>query len=160
MLKVLEKELRTHMDQLAETFESDRARHLPRVFLPGGLERKFPRAGIEWAWQWFWPSRELSIDSRSGIKRRHHVQPNHNQAAIKRAAQNAGIGKRVTSHALRHSFATHLFEGGVDIRTVQDLLGHAHIETTQIYLHVMTKPGAGSLSPLDLMAYCAEGKEM
>ncbi len=85
------------------------------------------------------------------MKRRHHVQPGNYQAAIKRAAENAGIGKRVTSHVLRHSFATHLLEGGVDIRTVQDLLGHAHIETTQIYLHVMTKPGAGSLSPLDMM---------
>jgi site-specific recombinase XerD len=98
-----------------------------------------------------WPSRETSVDPRSGEKRRHHVLPTPYQAAIKAAAKAAGLSKRVTSHSLRHSFATHLLERGTDIRTVQDLLGHSHVETTMVYLHVMQKPGAGSLSPLDTL---------
>ena len=95
------------------------------------------------------PSRELAVDPVSGVERRHHVLDGTFQNAIRLGAQAAGIAKRVTPHVLRHSFATHLLESGTDIRTVQDLLGHDSVETTQIYTHVMVKPGLGVRSPLD-----------
>jgi integron integrase len=145
----LEGRLQEHLDELRVLYEEDRSEQREGVYLPESLARKYPKAGIEWSWQWAWPSRELSLDPRTGIRRRHHIMPNHYQAAIKDAVIRANLSKRVTSHSLRHSFATHLLERGVDIRTVQDLLGHSSVETTMIYLHVMQKPGAGSLSPLD-----------
>lgn len=145
----LEADLESHLQKVRSTFENDRSKGLAGTFLPGGLERKYPNAGKEWTWQWFWPSRETSTDPRSGIHRRHHILTRQYQNAIRQAALRVGFGKRVTSHSLRHSFATHLLESGTDIRTVQDLLGHAHVETTMVYLHVMKKPGAGSMSPLD-----------
>ncbi|MBP7373135.1 MAG: tyrosine-type recombinase/integrase, partial [Opitutaceae bacterium] len=98
---------------------------------------------------WLFPSREASVDPVTGIWRRHHLSDNPFQDAIRKAARRAGIDKRVTPHVLRHSFATHLLESGTDIRTVQELLGHESVETTQIYLHVMQKPGVGVRSPLD-----------
>jgi integrase len=119
------------------------------VSLPESLARKYRNAGKEWRWQWLWPSREVSTDPRSGIRRRHHVMPPVYQAAVRQAGLRAALNKRVTTHTLRHSFTTHLLEDGVDIRTVQDLLGHASVETTQIYTHVMQKPGMGVRSPLD-----------
>ena len=92
------------------------------MWVPEGLDRKYPRASVDWLWQWLFPSRELSIDPASGKKRRHHVLDGTFQKAIRLAARAAGIDKRVTPHVLRHSFATHLLEAGTDIRTVQDLL--------------------------------------
>lgn len=145
----LEADLGKHVQNVKSIFEGDRRKGLAGTFLPGGLERKYPNAGKEWAWQWFWPSRETSTDPRSGIHRRHHFLTRQYQNAIRQAALRVGFSKRVTSHSLRHSFATHLLESGTDIRTVQDLLGHAQVETTMVYLHIMKKPGAGSLSPLD-----------
>ncbi len=130
-------------------WERDRAAGLPGVWLPEGLARKYPKAGERWEWQWVFPSREASVDPASGVRRRHHVTDNLVQKAIRDAAARAGLHKRVTPHVLRHSFATHLLEGGADIRTVQELLGHASVETTQIYTHVMQKPGLGVRSPLD-----------
>jgi site-specific recombinase XerD len=147
----LEAALVDHMELVRQLFAKDREQNLAGVYLHGALARKYPKAGQEWPWQWLWPSRETSVDPRSGEKRRHHVLPTPYQAAIKAAAKAAGLSKRVTSHSLRHSFATHLLERGTDIRTVQDLLGHSHVETTMVYLHVMQKPGAGSLSPLDTL---------
>jgi integrase len=149
--QILESDLRSHLKIVLALFEKDSANNLPGCYLPEALARKYPNAPKEWPWQWAWPSRELSTDPRSGTCRRHHVLDRQYQSAIKKAAQDAKISKRVTSHALRHSFATHLLEGGSDIRTVQDLLGHAHVETTMVYLHVMKKPGVGSLSPLDTL---------
>lgn len=141
--------LQTQVARLRELWQSDRAADVPGVWLPEGLDRKYPKAGVSWAWQWLFPSRELGLDPATGIRRRHHVSDNLIQRALKQAAEKAGLTKRVTPHVLRHSFATHLLEAGTDIRTVQELLGHASVETTQIYLHVMKKPGLGVRSPLD-----------
>jgi len=113
------------------------------------VENKIPTAGILWAWQWFFPSRQLAIDPRSGLKRRHHLNDAAFQSAIRNAARAAGLSQRVTPHTLRHSFATHLLAGGADIRTVQELLGHADVATTMIYTHVLNRPGLAVRSPLD-----------
>ena len=141
--------LEEHLAYLKSLHLSDRQNQFPGVFLPGALSRKYPNAGIQYQWQWLFPTRSLQRDPRSDIRRRHHIPTGTFRKAVTRAAENAGISKRVTPHALRHSFATHLLESGTDIRTVQDLLGHTKIETTQIYLHVMQKPGIGVQSPLD-----------
>jgi integron integrase len=145
----LRPKLQGHLERLNQLFRDDRAQEFPGVWLPGGLSRKYPLAGEQWQWQWLFPSRKLATDSEGGVKRRHHVLPGVFQSTIKRAANQASFDKRVTPHVLRHSFATHLLESGTDIRTVQELQGHAKLETTQIYLHVMKKPGLGVRSPLD-----------
>jgi integron integrase len=147
--KVLLEPLRQHRDRLRFLHAEDQAAGAPGVWLPEGLDRKYPHAGRDWEWQWFFPSRERSIDPQTGLRRRHHVSDAAFQNAIRKAARRAQLNKNVTPHVLRHSFATHLIEGGTDIRTVQDLLGHKDVATTQIYTHVMQKPGLGVNSPLD-----------
>lgn len=143
-------DIEAHLVKVRALFEEDlQNTELAGVYLPEALARKHKNAGKDWRWQWLWPSREISKDPRSGLLRRHHVLPQVYQAAVRKAGIEAGLTKRITSHTLRHSFATHLLEDGVDIRTVQDLLGHASVETTQIYTHVMQKPGVGVRSPLD-----------
>src|SRR5688572_26765108 len=143
--------LESHLERLKRLHGEDRSAGLPGVWMPEGLAQKYSRAGETFEWQWLFPSRETAIDPATGTRRRHHVTDSAFQNAVRTAAIAAGITKRVTPHVLRHSFATHLLESGVDIRTVQDLLGHESVETTQIYTHVMQKPGVGVRSPLDAM---------
>jgi integron integrase len=142
--------LRAHLVRVRQIFEDDGQRGLGEVYLPEALARKYPNAPREWIWQYVFPSRRISFDSRSGKGRRHHLHENALQKAVKKAGVAAGIAKRVHCHALRHSFATHLLEHGYDIRTVQDLLGHADVSTTMIYTHVLNRGGRGVVSPLDL----------
>jgi len=141
--------LKQHFERLKVLWEQDRKAEITGVWLPGALDQKYPNAGKEWGWQWVFPAKGISVDPRSGLSRRHHVSDNALHKAVKVAAERAGIAKSVSAHTLRHSFATHLLENGTDIRTVQDLLGHASVETTQIYTHVMNTPGLGVKSPLD-----------
>jgi integron integrase len=141
--------LEQHLQRLRLLHTEDRTNNLPGVWLPEGLAKKYSRAGEKWEWQWVFPSRKAARDPVSGLVRRHHVTDSTFQIEIKRAAHLAQLSKRVTPHVLRHCFATHLLEHGTDIRTVQDLMGHSDIRTTQIYLHVMRKPGLGVKSPLD-----------
>jgi integron integrase len=141
--------LRAHRERLRALHQQDRAAQLPGVELPEALERKWPKAGEKFEWFWFFPSRNLLRDHRSGIMRRHHVLDATFQKAIREAAARCRFDKRVTPHTLRHSFATHLLEQGTGIRDLQDLLGHADISTTQIYLHTAQQTGVGIRSPLD-----------
>ncbi|MFZ2298749.1 MAG: integron integrase [Aquabacterium sp.] len=119
------------------------------VHMPDALQVKYLKAGRAWGWQYVFPSQARSVDPRSGVLRRHHLSEQSVQRAISGAAKRAGIHKPCSPHTLRHSFATHLLQAGYDIRTVQELLGHANVATTQIYTHVLNKGGRGVLSPLD-----------
>jgi integron integrase len=141
--------LKQHLVDIKKLFEIDRNHDTPGVEMPYALERKYPNAGKEWGWQWLFPSSRLSTDPRSKIIRRHHMHPSILHKHLKKAAVRAGIAKRVSSHTLRHSFATHLLENGYDIRTVQELMGHSSLKTTMIYTHVAAKNKMGVKSPLD-----------
>lgn len=147
--KLLVLPLKDHLLRVKEVHQRDLATGHGEVWLPEGLARKYPHAGREWIWQYVFPSARLSVDPRSGVTRRHHLDEKGLQRAIKQAAVDAGLTKHATPHTLRHSFATHLLQAGYDIRTVQELLGHKDVQTTMIYTHVLNKGGMGVTSPLD-----------
>lgn len=138
-----------HIAEGRSVYDKDRKAELNGVYLPDALERKYPNAGKEWAWFWLFPSKSLAVDPRTHIVRRHHMHPASLQKAFKTAVAEAGITKQASVHTLRHSFATHLLENGYDIRTIQELLGHANLQTTMIYTHVASKNILGVRSPLD-----------
>lgn len=141
--------LKTHLDETRKIYDKDRNHGIDGVEIPGALARKLPNAGKEWNWFWVFPSQHLSEDPRTGTIRRHHMHETVLQRHVRQAAFSAKITKRVTVHTLRHSFATHLVENNVDIRTVQELLGHKQLETTMIYTHVAKTHRLGIKSPLD-----------
>jgi integron integrase len=141
--------LRAHLERVRALHARDLREGYGEVHLPYALSRKYPRAGREWAWQYLFPSKNRSPDPDDGVVRRHHLDESVPQRAVKEALRSAGIAKHASCHTLRHSFATHLLEGGYDIRTVQELLGHSDVSTTMIYTHVMNKGARGVKSPLD-----------
>jgi integron integrase len=149
--------LREHLEQIRKIYDQDRASGVAGVYLPDALARKYPSAATEWAWFWVFPSPTLSTDPRAGVVRRHHVSDGAIQRAVKEASRKAGIHKPVSVHTLRHSFATHLLLNGVDIRQIQDYLGHASVETTMIYTHVVKEFRNPAQSPLDMMGIGGKG---
>ncbi len=145
----LRKAMQEHLKRVELLHKRDLAEGLGAVSLPGALRIKYPNAERQWIWQWFWPGATTSIDPADSQRKRYHLHETSIQRVIQAAVKLAGLTKTATCHTLRHSFATHLLENGYDIRTVQALLGHKHVTTTQIYTHVMQKPGLGVKSPLD-----------
>jgi site-specific recombinase XerD len=151
--------LQEHLARVRAMYDQDLTQGNAEVYMWPALARKYPNAGREWVWQYVFPARSLSVDPRSGKVRRHHINENLVQKAVKEAAVRAGINKKVSCHTLRHSFATHtpslklqrtcLLEARYDIRTVQELLGHADVSTTMIYTHVLNRPGLSVKSPAD-----------
>jgi integron integrase len=139
----------SHLELVNLQHQRDLEQGHGKVFLPFALDRKYPNAPAEWKWQYVFPASRFSTDPRSGEIRRHHVEEQMIQRAVKQAARDAGISKRVTPHTLRHSFATDLLKSGYVIRTVQELLGHKDVRTTMIYTHVLNRGARGVISPLD-----------
>jgi integron integrase len=141
--------LSRHLEYTKLTHERDITEGFGCVYLPYALERKYPDAASSWGWQYIFPATRRSVDPRSGVIRRHHMDESSFQKAIKAAVKKTGIYRQASSHTLRHSFATHLLESGADIRTVQEQLGHSDVKTTEIYTHVIGRGGSAVISPLE-----------
>jgi integron integrase len=140
--------LKRHLQSVKLFHDKDLADGFGEVYLPTALAKKYRSAGRDWAWQYVFPSSRRSVDPRSQTERRHHIDEGSVQKAVKQAVRKSGIEKPASCHTLRHSFATHLLERGMDIRTVQEQLGHKDVRTTQIYTHVLNRGGLAVLSPL------------
>ncbi|MBD3336968.1 MAG: tyrosine-type recombinase/integrase, partial [Candidatus Eisenbacteria bacterium] len=147
--KKLHPRLRRHLKDVRALHQRDLAAGAGEAPMPNALRRKYPNAGREWAWQFIFPSRRLGADLESGVIRRWHASPSTIQKAMRAAVRSAGITKPAGVHTLRHSFATHLLMRGIDVRRIQDLLGHKNIETTMVYLHLLPTLGSDLSSPLD-----------
>jgi integron integrase len=145
----LETPLETHLGHVKIVHEGDLANGYGEVYLPHALARKYPNAARQWQWQYVFPAQSLSTDPRTGIVRRHHLDPSPINKAIAKAVRTAGVQKQVSAHTFRHSFATDLLRRGTDIRTIQSLLGHKDVQTTMIYTHVLQQGGEGVISPLE-----------
>ena len=149
--ELVKNDLRLHLEKVKAIHEEDIKSGQGEVYLPDALARKYPKAEKEWKWQYVFPSSHLSVDPRSGKIRRQHITPNAVQKIIAKAVQDSGVAKQASVHTFRHSFATHLLMNGVNIREIQELLGHKHVETTMIYTHVMRNMSNAPKSPLDTL---------
>ena len=147
--EMLHPELKSHLAKVKKVHETDLKAGSGSVYMPNALAKKFPNASKEWAWQYVFPSKNLSLDPRAKIIRRHHITSRALQNAMSKASKKSGIPKKATIHTLRHSFATHLLQDGYDIRTVQELLGHKDVTTTMIYLHILRSLEGKVISPLE-----------
>lgn len=145
----LHEALSLQVDQVKATLAIDRQNNVGPVWMPDALNRKYPKEGYLLPWQFLFPSTRVAIDPRANVYRRHHLYKSSVGRAVKKAIRAAGITKHASSHTFRHSFATRLLEKGYDIRTVQDLLGHSDVSTTERYLHVLNRGGRGVVSPID-----------
>jgi len=145
----IKEDLARHVASAKEIHDQDVKMGYGEVSLPDALEKKYPGAPKEWGWQWVFPAEKLSVDPRTGKVMRWHIHPSAIQRAVKEAVMKAGLPKKASCHTLRHSFATHLLEAGHNIRTIQELLGHKHVNTTMIYTHVIRKKPYEISSPLD-----------
>lgn len=141
--------LHHHLQRVRAMYDRDRAQGSDPIYLPAGLERKYPNAGRDWPWFWMFPAMGESIDPETKIRRRHHIHEDTLGKALQAACRKCGIGKRVTAHTLRHSFATQMLANGHTITQLKELLGHTSIETTQIYLHLVPEFAGTVCSPLD-----------
>ena len=151
LAKQIQPALQKHLKRVKDLHEKDLRQGLGEVYLPGALDRKYPNAPKEWGWQYVFPSAKLSVDPRNHKTRRHHISNGAIQNAMKKAVRASGLVKQASVHTLRHSFATHLLLSGVDLRQIQDYLGHKSVETTMVYTHVVKDMRHPAVSPLDML---------